>query len=294
MGDEEISKRLTESGWQNEDVAAVMKKPNEDRTDKVPDKLSIYDMSTSGKFDLGIDQVKPEEHLVEALKHVEKPLAENVSDKSTQTKAGGKKWLWIVTVGVLILAILGGGYFLVTQKNTLISPLGSSLPKEPVNKEANKEVSVLVDGKYENKLFGFSITPPAGWKADNSGTFGTLVVFTNPELDVQGENKFTANMNIVAEDTNQTLDEYVDTSKGLLAQNFTSHTLVSESQASLPGESAKILESTFDQGIFKLHNLQLVTIKTGKAYVVTTVSLDSNWEKYKTMFAETINSFELK
>jgi len=118
-------------------------------------------------------------------------------------------------------------------------------------------------------------------------------VFTNPNLDTEQDSKFTANMNIVIEETTQQLADYVQTSKNLLSQNFENHVLVSEREAIGMTEPGVILESTFDQGVFKLHNLQMVRIIDNKAYVVTAVSLDSAWENYRQIFESSLASFQL-
>jgi len=289
VSDTELKNRLVESGWNETDVNLALGKGNIEEKKPQTGNISLYDLSTPGVNEIGVSGNKTQNPPVVATSKAE----------SGHEKQKGQNMWKLVLVMVIILAIAGGGLLIFINTRRMISPLAT--PAADNNQESGnlssqqgQATGETVSGIYENATQGFSLMPPQGWRIDNSGTYGTLVVFTNPTADIEGENKFTANMNVVAEDTNQTLDQYIEASKDLLTQNFTNHVLVSERKVEVTGGSGAILESTFDQGIFKLHNLQLVYMAKGKVYVTTAVSLDSNWGNYKQMFEDTAASFQVK
>lgn len=285
VSDAELEKRLTESGWERNDVTEALG----------DQKFNRVDSSSPGVYELGLIKTNNEE-VNQNIAVVHTP-----SIKTEHENFLGKKrspLLGFIIIAIVFLLMIGGVYWYVTSQQKAISPeSGQVQGKRTTASRVVPEVGVknkeIKNGVYEDKESGFSLRPPLDWRADMTGTYGTLVVFTNPEFDVEGDNRYTANMNVVAETTDLSLEKYVESSISSLQQNFSNHKLISQREAGgLAG--GVVIESTYDQGVFKLHDIHLITVRNGKAFVVTGAAVDSSWGKYDNLFNQVLASFQLK
>lgn len=294
-GTEEIRKRLTDSGWPEADIKEAL--GGNEPPAQSP--LVGIDSSAPTQFEIGrpVTPVSPaaSSPVVAAAALVETPsMAGNTGDKAPSNK----RWLFLV-FGILILVGLGFGAWLVMSNkqaepieipNTLVE----ITPVPQSETETAMESKFADSSRYRDELAGFSIKRPEGWKEDVSGAFGTLVTYASESADLEGDNKYQANMNVVAEQVDDaTLEKYIEESKKLMGSTFTNHVLISENPVMVASTPGVILESTFDQQTVKVHNIQLITIKDSKAIIVTGASLDSAWTKYQNLFQLTLASFEL-
>jgi hypothetical protein len=154
--------------------------------------------------------------------------------------------------------------------------------------------STLESTAFVSKDKSYSLNAPKGWKKDDSGQFGTLVIFTSPKTEMEGKTAFNPNINIVAESVpNVKFDDYMKATKESLAKALTNYKLVEEKDVTISGVPAKILVGTFVQGTFHIKNIQLGVIKNGKAYIVTATTLESVWNQYASLFETSLMTFKL-
>lgn len=147
---------------------------------------------------------------------------------------------------------------------------------------------------YTNTQYGFRIHAPKGWRIDESGLFGTHVFFFNTDTELEGNNSFSANINVVSEPA-QGLDlkGYVKATKESLSKVLTDYKLVDDKNVSIrSGRQAQFIGGTFIQGESNLRNLQLMVVDNDKGYVVTATVLESAWDKYKDLIEASLLTFE--
>ena len=149
-------------------------------------------------------------------------------------------------------------------------------------------VSALVDPAYVDSKNQFSINPPAGWLIDASGTLGTAVILYGPT-----DSNFRINMNVITEATSLSLSDYVISAKAQLSSGLNNYQLVSETPTSIGGVAADELVNTFTQGSTNIKDKQDILVQNGKAYVVTSTALQTNYGTYQALFDESIQTFKI-
>jgi len=155
----------------------------------------------------------------------------------------------------------------------------------------NKSVFCAVNPEaYVNRTHGFSINPPSGWTVDESGAFGTVVIFYGPVMPETGGK---ININIVAGTTNLTLDQYVSAGKLQLASSLTNYHLVSEGSRNIGGLDGYELVGTFTQGAFNFKNKQVIFVERGRGYIITFTALPTNYDNYLPTLEESLQTFKL-
>jgi hypothetical protein len=200
--------------------------------------------------------------------------------------------VWVI-VFIVVMLVVGVVVFVVMTQNQSRTPADMVVPSQESQNVVVAPTGVPVMGPYSGK--GVLVTPPSGWILDESGAFGTLVTFSNPVVDADGGNKLTASVNVVTEETKQTdLTQYLAASKEALAKQFETYTVLSEKPVEMASQTGIILESSYEMGVYKLHNMQLLQMISGKAYVVTATALESVWSNYATMFQGVLESFKVQ
>lgn len=207
-----------------------------------------------------------------------------------------------ILIGILLVAALGGGgwYFYQMQMNA-----SSASPTQNQTAQNNAPVPTAtpiaeakVDDRLEslayiNEKNNFKINGPKGWKSDESGLLGTLVVFLNPEPDKEGKDPFQANINVITESTQgKNLDDYVKASKEVLPKVLQGYKSTEDKKVTVSGSEGYLIGGTFTQGVYKLRNYQLVVVKDGQAYIVTATALASTWSKYSEIMLASMMTFE--
>jgi len=147
---------------------------------------------------------------------------------------------------------------------------------------------------YANSKYGFSLLPPAGWKVNESGQSGTLVILVNPQVDREGEKKFCANLNVVSEAAQgKDLNAYTRAALKLYPKIIPGYRNLEDREiVTLSGEKARLISGTFTQDGYRIKNAQLVAVKDGRAWIVTATALESTWEKYRELTESSLLSFE--
>jgi hypothetical protein len=90
-------------------------------------------------------------------------------------------------------------------------------------------------GVYHNDKYGFSIQPPSGWTATESGLpTGTAVKFWGPT-----DENYTVNFDItLINPQGMALDEIISEVKQIMPQNLTNYQIVSERSRVIGGVDA--------------------------------------------------------
>lgn len=146
---------------------------------------------------------------------------------------------------------------------------------------------------YENLQYNFKINYPKGWKINEKGEFGSIVVFFNPNIDQKNNDFFSSNINIVIDDLKESnLEDYVISAKKGLQEFLNNWRLIEEKEVTLNNETiGYIIGGTFTQGNYYLRNLQLFVEKDGLVFILTGTTLESKWDKYKDIIETSLRSF---
>lgn len=197
---------------------------------------------------------------------------------TTSAPKKGKRGL-IITILVIIIVVAVAIWW--TKKGG--STGGSAMP------------TTLAAAPYANASSTFSIQFPEGWTVDDAGQFGALVFAVSPTVEEGEDSKFSTNINVTAEEIEvSSLDDYIDATLKALPQFLSNYETTDNKTVTVSGVPARIIGGKFSQGKLELQNLQLITLKEGKAYVVTATSLESVWGKYEDLLMASAMSFNIK
>lgn len=148
--------------------------------------------------------------------------------------------------------------------------------------------------KYQTHI-GVSLTPPAGWRVDETGAQGAPVLFVSPNLDILENFQFSANLNILVADIDKmNLAQYVLKNKNELFGSLNQYQLIKDEGVEINKQKGWVLEATHNPEGFEIHILQLLIVKNTKGYVLTLNALSKFWDKYEKDFASCIKSVEIK
>ena len=134
----------------------------------------------------------------------------------------------------------------------------------------------------------FSINPPSGWTIDSSGAYGTAVILYGPN-----ESSFRINMDVIVRFTSLSLSDYVAASKTQLSTGLTNYHLVSEKSTIIGGIAADELVNNFTQGAFSLKDQQDYLVQNGRAYIITSTAVQTDYSTYQPSFAESVQTFQV-
>lgn len=202
-------------------------------------------------------------------------------EPTTPTMSAPKKGKGGLIITILVIIIVVAAAIWWTQKDNGTG--GSAVPV------------ALTATPYSTASSTFSIQFPEGWNIDDAGQFGALVFAVSPTVEGGETSKFSTNINVTAEEVEiSSLDEYIDATLKALPQFLSNYEKTENKTVTVGGVPARIIGGKFTQGQLKLQNLQLVTMKEGKAYVVTATALESAWGKYEDLLLASAMSFQIK
>ena len=142
---------------------------------------------------------------------------------------------------------------------------------------------------YNNSVYGFSITAPAGWTY-SEGVSGIAVIFYGPTMPETGTD---VNINIATAATTETLSEVISSLKADYPTDFSNFSLVSESSRTIGGlNSYEIVYTLSDQGN-DYKQKQVVFIENGEGFIITCTATPSNYDTYLPIFEQSIQTFQL-
>lgn len=226
---------------------------------------------------------------------------EVVQQPHAQAKKGSGKLVMVVLVFLVLGAVSTLVWFLIMKPAsipvvpaTLTVETSTPIPPTPTISQMSglASGSALLEGKEFVSSKGFKITQPFGWVAEESGTLGTLVTFSNPNIDEEDGNKFAANINVTAEPAKGlSLDEHIRIGHETLQKTFTSYLKLSEEKVRVDGRDAVMTEATFELGVHSLKVIQLVTVVNDTVYVITGTSFASKFDMYVAQMSASLMSF---
>lgn len=150
-------------------------------------------------------------------------------------------------------------------------------------------LSLAASQTYVNKEQGFSITYPSGWVA-NDQVPGAIVAFLSPTSGTG----FSTNVNVVAQAApgSVSLDAFTNATLKQLGQFVTGYRLISQQKTTLGGVPARQIAYTGQQGKFKLHLVQVFTLRGAKFFVVTLTATESQFKASEAAGMGVIQSFK--
>ena len=127
----------------------------------------------------------------------------------------------------------------------------------------------VAGAEYVNKEYGFSATPPKGWKQVDAP--GVAVAFTAPTSTAG----FATNVNVVVQpaSADMSLQKYTVATNAALKQVLTDYKLLGSRDITLSGKPGKELMFSGKQGKFTLYFIQNFTLSGGKVYGLTGTTL---------------------
>ena len=156
------------------------------------------------------------------------------------------------------------------------------------------EVTTTKNGWKNLNENGYSIQYPENWDLNKSGQMGTSFIILSRVASVQ--DKFNENVNLMIQNLtgqNINLDKYVQISEGQISTMLTNGKLIESSRQNENNSEFHKFIYTVDQGIYKLKTEQYCWVKNEKAYILTLSCEIDQFEKYKKIGEQILNSFKL-
>lgn len=145
---------------------------------------------------------------------------------------------------------------------------------------------------YRNELAGFEISVPLGWRIDDSGKSGALVVLINPKATVASGSALLTFINVTSGVRGNSLDEEVESSKEGLTRLFTSYTIEEDKELSLGGNTYHLLGGSYIMNNTKMKNRNIITIFKDRGYAVSATSPESSWSTNELLLNACLFSFK--
>ncbi len=192
---------------------------------------------------------------------------------------------WSLPLGLaLLLAACGSGS---NDKRDGATPSGSSSPIASVSSGPSGSPSQSADPganagfeMFTDDASGVEIQYPQDWALSHDVP-GAIITFMTA---LEDGDKFRDNVSISMQDLGgeeMDLAQYVEVTEQQLQEIITDFTLLSEEQfATDDGLDIQVIKYTGKQGDFSLTWQQLLSIKNGKAYVLTYLAEDDSFDKY--------------
>jgi hypothetical protein len=153
-------------------------------------------------------------------------------------------------------------------------------------------VTAAVAKTYSSKR-GYTITVPAGWNVDSSGTMGAdFIAMARPY------NNFTANLNVVVAPASagQTLAQGRAYINQAYPRVFTNYKKLAQGNTSLGGVPAITITATHDMGTppktLRMH--QAIVLKNGAVYTFTCTAANADYARFDTAFKSALKSVKWK
>ena len=152
--------------------------------------------------------------------------------------------------------------------------------------DASKEDELSGLG-YSNTVYGFGLNPPTGWTIDESGSMGTIVIFYGPS-----EDNFTVNMVITAGqlETGETLSDSIEVIIDYYNNYFTNFSLLSNNARTVNNMTAHEIIYAYLQGVYNLKQKQVIVEKNRNTIILTYSATISSYEKYLSVFEQSVSS----
>ncbi len=147
---------------------------------------------------------------------------------------------------------------------------------------------------YENLSEKIKIKYPQTWnKQDiNNFTTGEVVTFVSPKQS--DADNFQEKLTIAVQDFPESLEQFSKTSINDINKHFVEAKIISESKPIVANKQGGELVYVGKDGQNSLKNLQVFTLKNGKAYVITYTAKINNYNDFIEIAETMIKSFEIE
>jgi len=162
-------------------------------------------------------------------------------------------------------------------------------------KESFAEVrpETITGTTYTHPDHGFSITVPREWEVNDSGFFGTAVMFLSP----RGEgDAFQENVNVVVEKLprNMTAEEYSNAAIGTMERIITDFKLLDSGRELIGGEEAFGGIYSMRLGKIRTKNIYYAIVQGRRAYVITCAAHPDTFNQYKGVLSGIAKTFRVR
>lgn len=172
-------------------------------------------------------------------------------------------------LGLLVVAVLAGCTATVPG-----TPAAAPGPAPTTAPAAPSPAPGLLGTQYADPQGRFRVTPPTGWRVGTSAESGVAVLFAEPAAG-----RFRANLNVYVVASGLTLDATVVGARSELRGLAGYASTTDEAVTLTDGTPAHLLGGTYrDLGRdLDLRNVQLFTVRAGRAVAVTATALEGEW-----------------
>jgi len=279
--------------------------PQEGMTDKFRENLSVSHEDLSSIKSLTLDKYV---ELSEA--NMKKVVTDYKRLSLVDKKIGGipaKEFIYTFKMGNytikgrLCLLIKGGTGYIITgtatdstfdkyqkQFNKIFDSI-KIIPKEKV--KAGPAQSEVVNGRYINKKYKFSIDIPKEWESKDDVNGRIMFLFTPLELN----DNFRENINIGNEKipSGMSNDAYMKLSATNMKKVLNKFKNLGETKLKINGLPARRLNYAFTMGEFKIKGITFIVFKKGESFIISCGMLDSTYDKYEKIMTKTAESFKI-
>jgi hypothetical protein len=150
--------------------------------------------------------------------------------------------------------------------------------------------SKIAGQEYKSLKYKFSITFPSGWKVDESGMMGSIVIFVEPVLN----KNFAPNINIFSEETKMPAEEYVKSAQKNGERIFSEYKVIGSKEAQIGGIKSPVLDFSYRQGNIGVLRMKAAHVAAGgRMFVITCSALAEDFANYESIFEQTISAFRV-
>lgn len=189
----------------------------------------------------------------------------------------------------------------------IASSVAASAQSSPAGSQDSSEIDVPVDTSvalglsdldemllYENSQYGFSVTYPSDWTAEepDPNELGIVAGFLAPGESIDDPLNYVI-VQIESLPAGTTLSGYTQAALTNLKDSYTNFQLLAESDMIVSEEPAHIIAYgvTVDETAYEV--LLAYTIKDDKAYIITYYALADSYAEFEDAAKMMINSFSL-
>lgn len=164
---------------------------------------------------------------------------------------------------------------------------------EPADKATDQPGPAATAGqRYADSQVGFSIVPPARWRAQPSPGANPVVTFFEPSPDDSGGAPVLANLVVVVTGTDEGLDANLSAARQQLPGALPNYQPATDERTQLSdGTPAHLLGGTYLQRGVELRNLQLVVVADNSCYVATATTSAARFDSYRDVVLGSLLTF---
>lgn len=211
---------------------------------------------------------------------------------------------WVILGLVISIVIAGTGTLvwklvlknkeadlIVNAPSVVVLPTSNPTPTEETTTLVPQEV-LFEPEPYRNELAGFEISVPLGWRIDDSGKSGAIVILINPKTTNASGSALLTFINVTSGESGTSLDEEIKSSKEDLTRLFTAYTIEEDKELLLGGNAYHLLGGSYIMHNTKMKNRNIITIFKDRGYAVSATSPESVWSTNELLLNACLFSFK--